>query len=50
MDINFDRFLTTLPIIGTSLVGIFGAILALILIVYGLNAVTGRLGKKEDDN
>ncbi len=34
---NFEGFLETLPIIGTSLVGIFGVIGAMILIVFFLN-------------
>ena len=49
MQVNFERFLSTLPIIGTSLLGIFAATIALILIVYILNALSSP-NKKDGNN
>lgn len=51
---NWEVFLQTLPIIGTSLVGIFGTIGAMILIVYllnkGGNYIEGIKENKSGDN
>ena len=44
---NVEVFLQTLPIIGTSLVGIFGVTLFMILIVYLLNLIS-NYGIKKD--
>jgi len=49
---NWEVFLSTLPIIGTSLVGIFGVTLTIILIVILLNKGANALddARSKSDN
>ena len=45
---NISVFLETLPIIGISLVGIFGVTAFIILVVYLLNAFANRLEERKN--
>lgn len=45
----FDNFLATLPIIGYSLVGIFGVIGLIIGVVYVLNKFSSFIESRKDE-
>ena len=47
---NLETFLQTLPIIGTSLAGIFGVTALIIFIVYLLNKMANSIERARNEN
>jgi len=45
---NWEAFLQTLPIIGNCLIGIFGTIGVMIVIVYLLNKVSNAMAERKN--
>lgn len=45
-----DKFIDSLPIMGTGMLGIFIVMGIIILCVSGLNSLTSRSGKKDEKN
>ena len=49
MNIDFNNFLASLPIMGKGMAGIFVVTIILIISIYILNFIGNRIGKKDDE-
>lgn len=50
MQINFSSFLETLPIMAKGMAGIFLVTLVIILVMILLNAISGSIERKNEQN